>query len=117
MKNLILIISLILSVNQIQAQKSKTVSEFKVEGNCEMCKTRIEKAAKSVKGVLKANWNIKSKTLKVTFNSSVASLDEIHQSISNMGYKTEKLAASKKGYDVLPFCCKVTGACKDPERN
>lgn len=117
MKNFILVLVLMLGVNQIQAQKSKTVSEFQVEGNCEMCKVRIEKAAKSVKGVSKANWNIKSKTIKVTYDSSITNIDDIHQAISNMGYKTDKLAATKKGYEALPLCCKVSGACKAPKQD
>jgi len=35
---------------------SKT-EKFEAKGNCGMCKTHIEKAAKSVTGVTKAEWN------------------------------------------------------------
>jgi len=115
MKNIIIALVLILGINNLQAQNTKTVSEFKVEGNCEMCEVRIEKAAKAVKGVSKANWDLKTKIIKVTFDSSKTSLDAIHQAISNMGYKTDKVAATKQGYDALPFCCKVTGACTAPK--
>jgi len=34
---------------------------FTVSGNCEMCKERIETAAKSVKGVLSASWSVETK--------------------------------------------------------
>ena len=115
MKNIFIAIVLLLSITNLKAQNTKVVSEFKVEGNCEMCEVRIEKAANSVKGVKKADWDLKTKVIKVTYDSSKTSLDDIHQAISNMGYKTEKLAATKQGYDALPFCCKVNGACTAPK--
>jgi periplasmic mercuric ion binding protein len=37
----------------------------KVYGNCEMCKTRIEKAAK-IEGVKKGEWNEETKMLVLT---------------------------------------------------
>ena len=46
----------------MQAKTVKT--EIPVNGNCsEMCKPRIEKAAKSVSGVLSATWNLKAQKL------------------------------------------------------
>ncbi|RRN76289.1 efflux RND transporter periplasmic adaptor subunit, partial [Pseudoxanthomonas sp. SGD-10] len=41
-----------------QTNVNKTHDMLKVSGNCEMCKSRIEKAAKSVKGVISANWDV-----------------------------------------------------------
>lgn len=110
MKNLIIALLIFTGIQQTQAQK--TTATFKVEGNCEMCEVRIEKAAKSVKGVSKADWDLKSKVIAVTFDSTKTDLSQIHQSISDMGYKTDQLAATKKGYNALPFCCKVDGACE-----
>ena len=46
--------------------QSKT-EEFKVSGNCGMCETRIENAAKSVTGVTTADWDKKTKMLKLSF--------------------------------------------------
>ena len=46
----------------MQAKTVKT--EIPVNGKCnEMCKPRIEKAAKSVSGVLSATWNLKAQKL------------------------------------------------------
>jgi mercuric ion binding protein len=51
MKKLI-IICLLIAPLFLSAQNEKNVkSNFEVNGNCEMCKKRIEKAALSVKGV------------------------------------------------------------------
>ena len=44
-----------------------TIITFKVFGNCEMCKERIEKAAKG-KGIVKANWDIDTKILTLLIN-------------------------------------------------
>src|SRR5699024_2733946 len=43
---------------ETQANANKTHDMLKVSGNCEMCKNRIEKAAKTVKGVISANWHV-----------------------------------------------------------
>ena len=44
---------------------SKTET-FKVSGNCEMCKARIEKAAK-IDGVIKAEWSDETKLLTLVY--------------------------------------------------
>ena len=48
-------------VNTIQGstteQATISMTIFGVRGNCNMCKKTIKKAANSVKGVSKANWN------------------------------------------------------------
>lgn len=116
MKKIFLALVLILGTITSQAQSDKTVAKFKVNGNCEMCKVRIEKAANSVDGVFKANWNIGSKIIKVVYDSTTTNLTAIHESISNMGYKTETLAAKQEGYNALPSCCKVKGALEAPKK-
>jgi periplasmic mercuric ion binding protein len=98
----ILLMTIVFSVF---AQGNKT-EKFKVWGNCEMCKARIEKAAKSVNGVDKANWDIKSKILEVNFNSSKTNLDKIELAVANVGHDTQLHRANDKTYNDLPGCCK-----------
>ena len=50
MRKLILSTLAVLCIGVAQAKTVKTV--FNVGGKCEMCKTRIEKTTKSVKGVV-----------------------------------------------------------------
>ena len=115
MKNLFLsILILLFSINS-KAQTTVESSTFKVDGNCEMCKQRIEKAAKSINGVSFAKWNIESKIITVKYKTAKTSLDSIHKAISEMGYKTDKVAATEIGYEALPHCCKVKGACSPIE--
>ncbi len=78
---------------------------FKVEGNCEMCKERIETAAKSVTGVESANWEIDTKLIHITFNSSATSADSILKAIANAGHDNEKYRAPDIVYNKLPECC------------
>ncbi|MBY0425375.1 MAG: heavy-metal-associated domain-containing protein [Cytophagales bacterium] len=78
---------------------------FKVYGNCEMCKDRIEGSLKGVKGVQSASWDVNSKKMKVTFDPSVVSSDAIQKKIASVGHDTEKVTAATKTYEGLPGCC------------
>lgn len=80
-------------------------TSFKVSGNCEMCKTTIEKAAKSLDGVKMARWNPETKKLKVKFIEGTTDLDEIQKAIAAIGYDTEKYKADDEVYNALHHCC------------
>jgi mercuric ion binding protein len=88
----------------VYGQELKTTS-FKVYGSCEECKARIEKAANSVAGVTNATWSIDTKMMKISFNQSKTSSDEIQKAIANVGHDTEKFKADDKTYNALPACC------------
>ena len=88
---------------QVNEHKDSTMA-FKVFGNCEMCKERIEKAAK-VNGVIKANWDIDTKLLTLLVNGSIFNLDKVHHRIAEAGHDTEKEKASDVTYNELPECC------------
>ena len=89
---------------QTPATKSKTET-IKVSGNCDMCKARIEKAAK-IDGVSKAEWNKKDKMLAVTYDPAKTSMDVIGKKVAAAGHDTEKIKAEAQAYDKLPSCCK-----------
>lgn len=79
---------------------------FKVSGLCEMCKERIETAAKSVKGVTFANWNMDTKKLTLKYTGSKEVVDAVHNAVARAGHDTEKKKADSKVYNSLPECCK-----------
>lgn len=79
---------------------------FRVEGECGMCKDRIEETAKSVKGVRSAVWDLKTKDLKIEFNSALSSLNKIQKAIAIAGHDNGNEKASDTVYDALPDCCK-----------
>jgi len=82
--------------------KTETI---KVSGKCEMCKARIEKAAK-VDGVTKAVWSDKTKMLTLVYNPMKVKSDDIQKKIAAVGHDTPKYKATDKAYNALPGCCK-----------
>ena len=101
--NLLLGIILFIGITA-SAQDSKT-EEFKVYGNCGMCKTRIEKAAKAVDGVSMAEWDKTTKMAKVTFNANKTNSLKIQEAIAKVGHDTDNFKADDKVYAALPGCC------------
>jgi hypothetical protein len=100
---LLSLIILIAAVTLI-AQDSKVIeTEFKVFGNCGMCKTRIEKAVK-IKEVKYAKWNKDTKMLKIAFESTI-DVDSLQKRVAEVGHDTEKFKANDEVYAALPKCC------------
>jgi membrane fusion protein, copper/silver efflux system len=94
------------------SEGAKTISNqelvsaiLRVSGNCEMCKDRIEKSAKSVKGVTKAVWSIETKQLRVTFDKTLTSQHVINRKLADVGHDNEEFRADDKVYAALPECC------------
>ncbi len=79
---------------------------FKVEGNCGMCKARIEKAANTVNGVYNAHWDENTKLLKVQVTKNTSTQKEIEYAVTKVGHNTENSTSSDTVYESLPPCCK-----------
>ncbi|MCU0430948.1 MAG: heavy-metal-associated domain-containing protein [Cytophagaceae bacterium] len=79
---------------------------FKVYGNCEMCKKRIETALKKNPAIKSADWNVETKMIKVVYDPHVLSVDQIHKIIADAGHDTDKVKANDTVYSKLPGCCK-----------
>jgi copper chaperone CopZ len=93
--------------SQAQGQKNKNVKHnIEVNGNCDMCKKRIEKAAFSVKGVKSADWHIDDHILHLIINEEKCSVTEVKQAIIKVGHDTEDLKATNEDYDKLHGCCR-----------
>ena len=112
----------IFSFNTSFAQTAKKET-IKVWGNCGMCKTTIEKAAKKA-GAKTANWNEDSKELKVSYAVNKTSSVKIQQAIAKSGYDTQDFTADNNAYDNLHGCCKydrksadtINAKCCDNEK-
>jgi periplasmic mercuric ion binding protein len=88
-----------------QSKMASTKTEtIKVSGKCDMCKSRIEKAAK-MDGVSKAEWNKDTKILTLAYDPSKVTSDAVQKSIAAVGYDTEKFKATDAAYKSLPSCC------------
>jgi Cu(I)/Ag(I) efflux system membrane fusion protein len=77
-----------------------------VQGLCEMCKERIEKAAKSIAGVSVASWDMTTKQLHLHFDSTKTSVDNVSKTVAATGHDTDRHLADNKVYETLPDCCK-----------
>lgn len=88
-------------VSFAQKSQSETIA---VSGNCGMCKSSIEKAAKKA-GATTADWNVDSKVLTVSYASNTSSA-KIQQAVAAVGYDTKDVKATDAAYDKLHACCK-----------
>lgn len=109
MKNIILaaLATLTLGTTAVTAQeKSKSVTSktIVVEGNCGMCKKRIENAA-YIPGVKRAEWDKTTKELKVVYSEKKTSLAKIEASIAKAGHDAGETKATEEDYKKLPDCC------------
>ena len=108
MKN-ILIIMLVLIGFTVSAQDKKNKNAkytVAVNGNCEQCKKRIEKAAYAVPGVKSAVWDVENHQLSVILNEEKTSVTDLKKAVAKAGHDTEDLKATSEDYDKLHSCCK-----------
>ena len=96
--------TLMLAIATLSFAQAKTET-FKVSGNCGMCKSKIEKAAKEA-GAKEADWDVDSKMLTVTYKSSTTNTAKIQEKIASVGYDNAGATASSESYDKLHGCCK-----------
>jgi periplasmic mercuric ion binding protein len=89
-------------ISKLVTTKTETI---KVSGSCDLCKARIEKAAK-IDGVSKAEWSDETKMLTLVYDPSKVTSDDVQKKIAAVGHDTEKFKADDKAYNSLPGCCK-----------
>nr|WP_276978869.1 cation transporter [Flavobacterium filum] len=108
MKKLILVLMVSLIGISVQAQEKKNKNakhEIEVNGNCDMCKKRIEKAALSVKGVKSAVWHADHQDLHLIIDETKCSLEQVHEAVAKVGHDTDKVKAKDEDYERLHHCC------------
>jgi copper chaperone CopZ len=102
-----LIILLIPVIGNSQEGLNKTDStiSFRVYGNCEQCRDRIEGALK-IKGIHSASWDMVTQLLNLSYNPKKISIDKIKNKIAAVGHDLEDRKAANDVYQSLPACCK-----------
>jgi periplasmic mercuric ion binding protein len=98
------LVSLFMTFAMVSLAQSKTET-IPVSGNCGMCKSKIEKAAKNA-GASTATWNKDTKIITVKYNSSTTNAAKIQQGIAAVGYDTRDFKTTDEAYDKLHACCK-----------
>jgi len=106
MKSIItIIITIFLAANiSLYAQETTSSASVKVDGVCGQCKKRIENAA-YLKGVKYAEWNKNSQMLKVVYNNTKTTLEQIENNIAKAGHNAGDVKAKNENYKKLPDCC------------
>jgi copper chaperone CopZ len=95
-----------LLVNSCNSNSSTKEVSFYVRGNCGMCEERIESTASGIKGIIKADWDVKTKAIMVTYDTLQVNEGQIQQGIANVGHETKLYASPQEVHDALPECCK-----------
>ena len=101
---LILVMALLTGVTFAQGKNKKMTME--VDGKCDMCKTRIEKAALGVKGVKYALWDIPSHQLSLIIDERKTDPMKVKTALVAVGHDTKELKATEEAYDSVHPCCK-----------
>ncbi len=99
-----ILLALLLASSVAVFAKSVT-QKILVKGECGKCKTTIEQGL-DIPGVSFAEWNKETKILTIRYNDKKINEDQIHKTISNLGYATGKVAANKVSQSKLDNCCK-----------
>ncbi len=114
MFNILVVLSIVLSATsgfaQIRNPKTETV---KILGNCDACKTAIEKAG-NLKNIAVVSWNKDSKMAEITFDSKKTNKDEVLKRIALAGYDSDEYLAPDIAYAQLGECCKYERLKKEP---
>jgi mercuric ion binding protein len=108
-KNILVLSSLSVLMFSCEQKTTPKQSEFYVRGNCGMCEERIEKAVSEMDGVIKADWDVKTKNLSVSYDTTKVTELQIQQVVANTGHETKSIESPKASHDALPECCKKGG--------
>jgi mercuric ion binding protein len=108
--NILLLMGLILGITVTASAQNKTESAIRrdtllVNGNCGMCKQRIEQAVLQVKGTRLASWNSQTQQLVVLYDGRKATAQDIHKAVVAVGHDTDKMRANENTYQQLHGCC------------
>ena len=107
-KNIVAVILLTIVGISAQGQEMKNKNAkytTEVNGNCEQCQKRIQKAAFSVPGVKSASWDIETHQLSVIINEEKCSILDVKKAIAKVGHDTDDVKSTKEAYDNLHSCC------------
>jgi copper chaperone CopZ len=109
MKNILFGMLLLMVTFSAQAHEQKNKNAkftTEVNGNCKLCKKRIEKAAFSVSGVKSAVWDIDTHQLNLILNEEKTTLLDVKKAVAKVGHDTDDVKATDEEYDNLHGCCK-----------
>jgi|JQIA01.1.fsa_nt_gb mercuric ion binding protein len=76
---------------------NQLIQQFSVtKMTCKMCHITVSKAIKQVVGVFDAKVDYKTKVATVTFDPSIASIEQIEKATANAGYPATLMSGSNE---------------------
>lgn len=78
---------------------------FYAGGDCDMCRSRMERAVKKSGAVTEFSWQRKKKLATVTYDKSKITLGDLEKLVADAGHDTKSFRASDETYYSLPECC------------
>ncbi len=113
-KNSLLVLLFISGTILLQSQRpadnaESAKIEIKTTAECEMCKTRLEKAMNLTKGIESSSLDLKTRILTVNYNPKKITPAKIRDIVSRTGYDADDVKARPGAYKRLPECCKKNG--------
>ncbi|WP_236634363.1 heavy-metal-associated domain-containing protein [Pedobacter antarcticus] len=105
LSKIVMVIAVLLSsINAFAQIKNAKTEIVKIYGNCDLCKTTIEKAG-NLKKVANVEWNEDTKMATLTYDGNKTNQDEILKRIALAGYDSDKFRAPDDVYAKLAGCC------------
>jgi periplasmic mercuric ion binding protein len=95
------------------AMSQNTEIEIKTTAVCDECKEAVEKALMDEKGVKFASLDVATKKVKVVYNASKTTPEQLRKAISMAGYDADDVPADPEVYKRLKPCCTKEKACED----
>ncbi len=106
MKKIVLGFAALLFSAVVFSQEKNKKMTFEVDGKCDMCKMRIEKAALGVAGVKYALWDIPSHQLSLIIDERKTDPMKIKTALVTVGHDTKELKATEEAYNSVHPCCR-----------
>jgi len=82
-----------------------TTKSFYAGGDCDMCRSRMERAVRRTGAVTEFDWRRKKKMATVTYDKSKVTIRDLEKLIADAGHDTKSFRAEDEKYKSLPECC------------
>lgn len=103
MKYLLLVGLISCSYLSVSASDS---AQIITSAQCSMCKNKVEKRLRKIKGIESVELNMDSKILHIIFDEKSIDLSKIEKLINQIGYDANDKPAIPSAYKRLPACCR-----------
>ncbi|MCX6154631.1 MAG: heavy metal-associated domain-containing protein [Candidatus Kapabacteria bacterium] len=92
---------------------AEQIKELVIKSNphCANCKTKIEAGLQKLDGIKTASVDVSKKTVTVSYDADKVQDNQIRQSISDLGFKADRIKAKSAE------CKDDASACKDKKGN